>query len=223
MTYKLVYLARRAQSVSREDWPRTWKSHAVFASQFPVLEAGIEGLRYCNRINGADLAGVSNEHDGVAVAWASRLEALDGTGFTADDRARIDEDELRVFDQLTPNFTWYCTEQLIVDGPAAEVAVFRFLQCREEVSSADFDAQLVEVHVAATRPQGLNRLALNHPLNARLPLFPFDAIAESWFENETDAVNALAGDALTQDLADICALDKSVTMLTRTCHRWPKA
>jgi hypothetical protein len=44
MSYKLIYLARRAATVSREDWPRTWKSHAIFASQFPVLEAEIRWL-----------------------------------------------------------------------------------------------------------------------------------------------------------------------------------
>ncbi len=44
--YKLVYLARRAKTVGREDWPRTWKSHAVFASQFPSMEASLNWLRY---------------------------------------------------------------------------------------------------------------------------------------------------------------------------------
>ena len=51
MSYKLIYLARRAATVAREDWPRTWKSHAIFASQFPVMESEIRWLRYCNRID----------------------------------------------------------------------------------------------------------------------------------------------------------------------------
>ena len=49
MTCKLIYLARRASTVSREDCPRTWKSHSIFASQFPVLEAEISCVRYCHR------------------------------------------------------------------------------------------------------------------------------------------------------------------------------
>ena len=57
MTYKLIYLARRAATVSRDDWPRTWKSHAIFASQFPVLESKIEWMRYCNRIDQPTLDG----------------------------------------------------------------------------------------------------------------------------------------------------------------------
>ena len=74
-TYKLVYLARRAKGVSRVDWPRTWRSHAIFASQFPVLEAEIDWLRYCNRVDEPAIDGqpvrlpqLSSDHDGVAVA-----------------------------------------------------------------------------------------------------------------------------------------------------------
>ena len=51
MTAKLIYLARRAATVVRDDWPPTWRSHAVFASQFPALEANISWLRYCNRVD----------------------------------------------------------------------------------------------------------------------------------------------------------------------------
>src|SRR5262245_7094573 len=91
MTYKLVYLARRAATVAREDWPRTWKSHAVFASQFPVLEAKIDWMRYGNRAE-IDLPDISQAHDGVAVAAAETLEGLTGAGFSDDDRARIDAD-----------------------------------------------------------------------------------------------------------------------------------
>ena len=74
MTYKLVYLAHRAVTVSREEWPRTWKSHAVFASQFAVAGSRIEWMRYCNRIDAPEIDGepvelpmVSQGHDGVAL------------------------------------------------------------------------------------------------------------------------------------------------------------
>ena len=41
MSYKMHYLARRAKNVAWEDWPRTWKSHAIFASQFPAMDGTI--------------------------------------------------------------------------------------------------------------------------------------------------------------------------------------
>src|SRR6056300_196584 len=100
MSYKLIYLARRAKPVAWEDWPRTWKSHAIFASQFPAMSGTIDWMRYTTRVDDprvADLR-VSNEHDGVSVAQAPELETFLGEGFTPEQRELIDADELRVFD-----------------------------------------------------------------------------------------------------------------------------
>jgi len=229
VTCKLVYLARRAKTVSREDWPRTWKSHAVFASQFPVLEAKIEWMRYCNRIDVPTLDGqeanvpsLSSEHDGVSVASAESIEGLNGAGFSNAERALIDEDELRVFDMLTPNFTWYCDETLLIDGPALEFAVFRFFPRKEGASREAFDSNFIEAHRALGEVPGINRLALNHPIGDVRPLFPYEGILEAWFETEDEAVRALSGPALDVDLSTVSDTDRSVTMLTRISHRWPK-
>jgi hypothetical protein len=198
VTCKLVYLARRAAGVAREDWPRTWRSHAVFASQFPVLEAKIEWMRYCNR-SAIELPGVSLAHDGVAVAASDTLAGLDGTGFGDADRARIDADELRVFDMPTPYFTYYCEEDVLRDGPLGEAAVFRFLAEGGE----------------APVPPAATRHVLNRPLHKPRPLFPFALIAESWFASESEAVAAVANKP--PDTGG------DVTLLTTVCHRWPKA
>lgn len=231
MTYKLVYLARRAKTVARADWPRTWKSHAIFASQFPVLEAGIDWMRYCNRVDDADVPGLSTEHDGVSVAGSQTLEALNGAGFTPEDRARIDEDELRVFDMLTPNFTFYCEEQLVVPGTTGDAAVFSFLARRPEMSHAEFDARWAgshaEIAADAFASLGLGtRYVHNRPLHDPLPLFPFDGIVEAWFPTVDDAVATFRGsalDPLRRDLAEFCDFSRSAVVLTSVCHRWPKS
>lgn len=222
MAIKLIYLARRAATVAREDWPRTWKSHAVFASQFPVLEAKIEWMRYCNRIDGANLPGVSSAHDGVAIAASDSLEGLNGAGFSDEDRVLIDQDELRVFDMLTPNFTWYCEETQVQDDIAGEAAIFRFLMAKEGVAADDFHARWNDLE---DRPNGALRHVHNRPLHASLPLFPFAGIAESWFNTEADAVAALKSPAPehpARGLSGFCDLGNSVTLITKTCHRWPK-
>jgi EthD domain len=233
MPYKLVYLARRAAAVTREDWPRTWRSHAVFASQFPVLEAKIDWLRYCNRIEG-DIPGISAKHDGVAVAASDTLEALNGAGFSEADRALIDTDELRVFDMLTPHFTWYCKEQPILAGDPGEVAVFSFLRRKPELTHEEFEhrwcGQHADIAAAAIRSEcrsggTLTRYTHNRLLHDPLPLFPFDGIAEAWFASAEEAAAAFTGDRLEplrRDLAEFCDLGQSVTMLTGVCHRWPK-
>jgi len=237
MSYKLIYLARRAKTVTREDWPRTWKSHAIFASQFPVLEAEIQWMRYCNRIDlpmldgkPVDLPELTTEHDGVAIAGSPTLEGISGAGFTPEDREKIDKDELRVFDMLTPNFTFFTQETLLKDGKLGEAALYRFLPRAEGLNREEFTARYREGHAAAARPvvdsiPQLSRAALNHPVNEELPLFPFDGISEFWFATAEDAVRALAGkafDPLADDLASFCDLDRSLTILTTVCHRWPK-
>ena len=228
-SYKLVYLARRAASVTREDWPRTWKSHAVFASQFPALEATIAWIRYCNRIDAPTLVGepialpaVSSAHDGVAVAAASTLAGLNGAGIGEADRARVDVDELRVFDMLTPNFTYYCIEDVAADGPLGEVAVFRFVPRAKGLDHAEFDDRWSG---PVTLPAGATRYVRNRPVHAWLPLFAFDGIAECWFASAEDAVRALSRGQLAQSdpaLATIGGAADTVTMLTRVCHRWPR-
>lgn len=237
MSYKLIYLARRAKTVTREDWPKTWKSHAIFASQFPVLEAEIRWLRYCNRLDEPMLDGepvqlpmLSTEHDGVAIAGSPTLEGISGAGFTPEDREKIDEDELRVFDMLTPNFTFFTQETVLKDGKLGEAALFHFLPRTEGLSREDFDAAYREGHGEAAKAlvgdiAGLSKAALNHPVNEERLLFPFDGISEFWFASAEDAVRAIADgafDPLAQDLGCIGDLDRSVFILTRVYHRWPK-
>jgi hypothetical protein len=229
MSAKLIYLARRAATVTREEWPRIWRSHAIFASQFPVLEAKIDWMRYCNRIE-RDVPGISQLHDGVAIAASRSLAGLNGAGFAEAERAAIDADELRVFDMLTPNFTYYCEEQPILPGALGEVAVFMFLARQTSLSHAEWHALWTGDHAAfaaaaVTAPGGPMRYVHNHPLHDPLPLFPFDGIAEAWFTSADEAVAALQSGPLADlrsDLARFCDLRQSVTMLTGVCHRWPR-
>jgi hypothetical protein len=219
MTYKLVYLARRAASVTREDWPRTWRSHAVFASQFPALEAKIDWLRYCNRVE-LDQPGLSQAHDGVAVAAGESLEGLTGAGFSDEDRARIDADELRVFDMPTPNFTYYCEEDVLHagsqnGGPLGKAAVWRFLKRRPGTSRTEFAASWDEHRPT---PPSATRYVRNHPVHDPLPLFPFDGIGECWFASLEEAVTSTG----VARIPPFCDPDGCVTLITTVSHRWPK-
>lgn len=230
---KLIYLARRAATVTREDWPRTWRSHAIFASQFPVLEAKIDWMRYCNRIDDPEVAGLpglSTAHDGVSVASSPTLDALNGGGFSKEERALIDQDELRVFDRLTPDFSFFCTEQLLRDGPPLEIGVFRFLPRKPGMSREAFAERWQGEHAkvagaVADALGNVNRYAQNLSIDEPPPDFPFDGIGECWHADLDGALKALSDPAvaaLTDDLAQFCDMDRSVTMFTRISHRWPK-
>ena len=236
MNNKLIYLARRAQGVSRDDWPKTWKSHAVFASQFAVATSRIEWMRYCNRIDRPELDGkpidlpmLSVAHDGVANinngANAPSLSPLPD-----DVREKLDTDELRVFDMLVRNFAFPCTETAIVDGLPGKAAIYAFLPHGNSVSPEDFKARLDGDHAVLARKTasglaGLKRYAHNHPVNGPLPLFPFDAIIEIWFETQEQAVRALAEGALDpilRDCASFADMDAAAILLTAPCHAYPK-
>ena len=231
MGYKMLYLARRAATVAWEDWPRTWKSHAIFASQFPAMSGTIDWMRYTTRVDDPALGDlpVSTEHDGVSVAEAPVLDTFYGKGFTPEQRALIDQDELRVFDRYTPEFSFWCTETRAVDGVPGEAAVFRFLARRPDVSRAAFDAHLqgdyAKLCATAAGALGVQRWALNTTVDGPPPDFPFEAIDECWFPTIDAAARALTApemQALTDDLAKVCVMERNVTMLTRPTHRWPK-
>jgi hypothetical protein len=231
MPYKMLYLARRAPTVAWEDWPRTWKSHAIFASQFPAMSGTIDWMRYTTRVDDPSLGDlpVSTAHDGVSVAEAPVLETFQGKGFTPEQRELIDQDERRVFDRYTPEFSFYCTETRPVDGPLGEAAVFRFLRRKAGVSREAFDGYLQGDHAQrctdAAGPLGVQRWALNTTIETPPPDFPFEAIDECWFATVEDAARALKSpkmQALTDDLAQVCDTAGGIAMLTRPTHRWPK-
>lgn len=231
MAYKLLYLARRANNVAWEDWPKTWKSHAIFASQFPAMSGTIDWMRYTTRVDDpivADLP-VSRDHDGVSVAEAPELDTFKGMGFTPEQRAQIDEDELRVFDRYTPEFSFYCEEQRLVDGHLGEAALFVFLHRKQGVPRDVYDAYLKGEYahqcIESAYTLGVQRWALNHTVDPAPPDFPYDAIQECWFATVEDAARALTSpemESLFASLSVCCDRDACITMLTRPTHRWPK-
>lgn len=234
--YKLMYLARRNPNASRAEWPDLWRSHSTFAGQFPVLRAGMKYSRYCNRIDdprlggdAVDLPGLSTEHDGVAIACSESIELLQGGAFTTKQRARIQHDELRVFDRLTPEFSFHCTETPVRDGPVGEAAVFRFLVRLPDVPRVVFKERLTGEHANIVRgiidgSDAVTRYTHNSPLHRPLPLFPFDAISECWYASADEAVRSLSKSQFApveRDLDEFCDTRRSITVLTQVCNRWP--
>ena len=150
-----------------------------------------------------------------------------GGGISDDDQARIYEDERRVFDMLTPNFTFFATETRLKVGPLGKSAVFQFIPRADGLTREQFTERYAEHakragETVAAIP-GLTRSVLNHPVNDPLPLFPFDGITESWFETQDDAARALADDAfgaVSDDLAEFSDLGRATLVLTSVCHRW---
>lgn len=236
MDYKMIYLARRNPSCKAEDWPRHWRSHAVYCSQFPAIGAPISSLHYCSRqlkptLNGApfDPSGVA-DYDGVAVVASTSADSFGGNDLPRDLRDKIDADERRVFSTLTPNFSFLSEETLVLGDKPGNAAVIRFLARKAGGSREDFLSHLGGAHAQvarqATQAAGtVTRYVHNHLRKDPPKGFPFDAIVEMWFASAEDAARSLVDEAfapLTQDLAAFCDMKQSVTMLTYVTHSWPR-
>lgn len=236
MDYKLIYLARRNPSCKEEDWARHWRSHAVFCSQFPAVGAPISSLHYLSRQLQPMLNGVPFEppgvadFDGVAIVASSSADSFVENHLPADLRAKIDQDELRVFSTLTPNFSFPSEEVLVVGGKPGKAAVIRFLSRRAGDSREEFLARLGAAHADIARRSAEavgtvtryvhNRLRKDPPKG-----YPFDAIVETWFAAAEEAARSLVDDAFAppaRDLATFCDMKRTVTMLTYVSHSWPR-
>jgi hypothetical protein len=237
MEFKLIYLARRNPSVRAEDWPRTWRSHAVFVSQFPTVYARFTSVLYCSRVLEPGLDGVpfeppgaARDYDGVALVSGPRPDGL-RTEPPPELRARIDQDELRVFSTYTPEFSFICQEVLVHGGVPGPAAVIRFLARRPGSSSEAFFAHWSQSYADSARravdaSAGVTRYVHNRLVEKPPPGYPFDGVTETWFASTDAATRSFVDDALAplaRDLAAFCDLERSVTLLTSVIHRWPRA
>ena len=235
MDFKLIYLARRNPSIPAEDWPRTWRSHAVFASQFPVISATVRGLLYCSRVFDPTLEGapfrpqgVSLDYDGVGIA--SGPEPV-RAHLSPEVQARIDKDELRVFNTHSPRFSFHCKETLVQGGAPGRAAVIRFLARSPATTRESFLIHFNDQHArigqrAADALGTVARYVHDTLITDPPPGYPFDAITETWFGSTDHALRAFVDpvfSAVAEDMAPFCDPEHSVTLVTNVIHRWPRA
>jgi len=234
MNFKLIYLARRNPSIKAEEWPRAWRSHAVYASQFPVISATVRSLLYCSRVleptldNARfDAPGVSRDYDGVGIA--SGPEPV-RAALTPESQAKIDEDELRIFSNYSPRFSFHCKETLVQGGTPGGAAVIRFLVRKSASTGEEFLAHWNERHAGiAQRAAGaagtVTRYVHNGLTEDPPPGYPFDGITETWFAGPEDAARSLVDRAFEPVIADLSTFTdpaRSVTLFTSVIHRWPR-
>ena len=171
----------------------------------------------------SNIPGLSQDHDGVAVGVSHTVETLQGGGFSKEERALIDQDELRVFDMLTPEFSYYCTERVLKAGQVWRIwpDPLPRAQGRSVVAMTSRRGSTANSPRRAGRAidASVVRYAHDTPIHDPLPRFAFDAITDCWFDSEDDAVRAALGPAIPQALADMCDTGRSVTMLTHAFRR----
>jgi hypothetical protein len=233
----MIYLARRNPSISAEDWPRMWRSHAAYAATILTLDARLSSLFYCARVlqpklDGApfDPAEAARNYDGVAIV-SSDTDEVPQVKMTPEVRAKIDQDELRVFSTYVPKFSFRCEEALVHGGAPGKAAVIRFLVRKAGSAREAFLAHWGGRHAdiaqrAADASEIVTRYVHDGLIEEPPPGYPFDGITETWFADTEDAARSFADDTLVpvaQDLPAFCDRERSVTLLTSVIHRWPRA
>lgn len=236
LQFKSIYLAKRNPCVKAEDWPRTWRSHAAYAAQFPVIYADFSSIYYCARVlqpssNGAliDPAKASRDYDGVALVSSPTADGVPRE-FPPDVAAKIDADELRVFSTYVRDFSFRCKEVLVHGGAPEKAAVIRLLSRKAGLSRNDFLARLNGEYAdgakrAADASRKVVRYVHNQVIEEPPPGYPFDAVTETWFANTDDAADSFADGALaplSQQLPAFCDLVRSITLLTSVIMRFPR-
>ncbi len=233
---KMIYLARRNPSIEAEDWPRMWRSHAAYAATILTLDSRLSSLFYCSRVlppmlDGApfDPPEAARNYDGVAIV-SSDTDEVPQVEMTPEVRAKIDQDELRVFSTYVPRFSFRCEEVLEHGGAPGKAAVIRFLVRKagsaREAFLAYWSGRHAEMARRAADASGIvMRYVHDDLIEEPPPGYPFDGITETWFANIEDAVRSFADDTLVsvaQDLTAFCDRERSVTLLTSVIHRWPR-
>ena len=234
--FKSIYLAKRNPSVRAEDWPRTWRSHAAYAAQFPVIYSDFSSIYYCARVlqpssNGVpvDAPEASRDYDGVALVSSPTVDGVPRE-LPPDVAAKIDADELRVFSTYVREFSFRCKEVLVHGGGPDKAAVIRLLSRKPGLACDEFLSQLNgEYADAAKRAIDASRKVVRYVHNQVTepppPGYPFDAVTETWFTNTDDAAGSFADGALaplSRQLPAFCDIERSVTLLTSVIMRFPR-
>jgi hypothetical protein len=174
---KWIYLARRAAGVTRDEFPKAWRSHARLASRFPDLAGYFQATVYCLLSGDADdrfdAAGILTLQDDAAIRAV--LDHPDAV-------ATMHPDELRVFEDLVARLSLAADETVVVEGAAGPHARLILLESRA-VQAQAIDAAVREVvEGLAVRP---NRCVVDHVREGVFnSIHPWSAIIELHGEPE---------------------------------------
>ena len=239
MGYKMIYLARRNPVATAAEFPKLWRSHAAFVSQFGSVGSRFTQVMQCSRVlDVPGVAGASQDYDGVAVLSCPTLEDTLTQTLPPDIRVKVDTDERRVFDGLVEDFTMRASEHVLLDAgfdaARERAALITFIKAKPGVSGAALAQDFREKRWPALRAlpgmaHSVVRCVLNEIVEKPPAGYEYDAISELWFASVADAVSALSDlavqAAMSGQPADVHDPARTVQMFTRITHTWtaPKA
>jgi EthD domain len=220
---KTIYLARRNPATSYDQFVENWRRHAVLSGSFPEVGRRFVSVIQCRRVL-ADLApelGLRQDIDGAnLLGLTSLFDAVDV--YNQDGIATLRQDELRVFSDYVSESSMTGIEHILLDGERQGAVVLDLVSRRPGDDLRDFllawtgrHAQTL-MHADAftkhVRRYVHNQIVLPTPAG-----WPFDGIAELWFDDVPSAVSYLETTAADAPATEIVP---GFRTLLEVSHRW---
>jgi EthD domain len=193
MLGKWIYLAQRNPRLSRDQFVQRWLNHRRIGVQ-PDMAAEFVGASYCSvRSDKAELDMLSEEYDGVGLFPLKGLYSIPTIAFHLQ-HDYIKADELRFFTMTSDRFSIFCAENVVASGPETKSVILQFLRRNSNVTPSEFNQQWQQhsdAFLNASRfGKGVSRYVQNTLVAPAPPGFRYDGVAELWFENDSQMVEA---------------------------------
>lgn len=193
MNGKWIYLAQRNPRFSREQFFQRWLNHRRIGVM-PEMVAEFSGATYCairEKNNGLEM--LSDEYDGMGLFPLKGLHSIPVIASNLK-RDYIKADELRFFTMNSEDFSMYCAEDVLRNGPETKAVVVQFLRRNSSLAPQDFITQWREASAELLEKSSfggsVSRYIQNTVIALPPPGFGYDGIAEIWFESAEAMVNA---------------------------------
>lgn len=226
--HKCIYLVKRNPTLTEAEFPRRWRQHAKLAAT-TRLNNYFTGVVQCNRDREADtLPEATREYDGVSLLDMRDRNATREIWDEPEQGAVLAPDELLTFSRLIRECMITTEEHVSRDGPYTGVLLLRFMRRAPSLSQHRFLAEWRDKHTRAELEGangGLIRRAVSNVVIDQPPVdYPFDLIAEQWFD-DLNAARRYTEDetrraALAAERARLCASAGNVTFYAKVTHAY---
>lgn len=226
-SWKMIYLARRNPVLAPAAFAQAWREHSALGRQCRNVQEKVLDVAQCSRLLDLDLDGTSADYDGVGRLRLRDAEAVDEIWSDRETLAIMRPDEPRVFSTYVRDFTLVCREHVLRGSSQGKAVLYGFLRCyhggsREELNTAWLDARGWIVDEAFGQVRGV---VYNAVVREPPPGYPFDGIAEWWFDTPEALRSAFSVDGVPARLPAACGelidLPGSIFLATQVTHRRP--
>ena len=220
---KVIYLARRNPSLTREEFPARWRQHSLLAGSMPSIRPGFAQVAQClNLYDRAVVPRASLDYDGVNLLTMTSPDRIETVWQSDEVHNLVLPDELATFDRYVRQFSLTAQEYVVANGPMQPYCLIVFLKRDRKVELDAFGKTLIDAHgtMAADGERAVVNLVTD-----RQPGYNFDAVTELWFGSTEKAIEVTQSSDYAERYlgwrSDFCDEWRTVTMMTQINYARP--